>query len=82
MDAMLLIGPLGAIGCDATLLRSLAVLTGKGRHPVPSLLAVGRWKDEAALQAAVGAFRPRMAATGLRICRRKAGWRLTRQAIW
>ncbi|MDP4022431.1 hypothetical protein Q8W71_07340 [Methylobacterium sp. NEAU 140] len=77
MDALLLIGPLGAVGCGAALLRSLAVLMGKGRHPVPALVAAGSWKDEAALQTAVEAFRPRLAAIGLRLCRRKLGWRLT-----
>lgn len=73
---MLLLGPLGAVGCGGALLRTLEVLVGRGRHPVPSLLAAGRWQDEAALWVALEAFRPRLMAAGLRICRRKAGWRL------
>ncbi|KAA0121002.1 hypothetical protein CIW48_26205 [Methylobacterium sp. P1-11] len=78
--AMLLLGPQGAVGCGGALLRTLEVLAGKGRHPVPSLLAAGRWQDEAALRAALEAFRPKLAAIGLRVCRRKAGWRLARAA--
>ncbi|ONF46915.1 hypothetical protein RSM1_22350 [Methylobacterium radiotolerans] len=50
--AMLLIGPQGAVG--GALLRTLEVLVGKGRHPVPSLLVAGHWQDEAALRAALG----------------------------
>lgn len=73
---MLLIGPLGAVGCGGVLLRTCEVLVGRGRHPVPSLLAAGRWQDEAALRTALEAFRPRLTAVGLRVCRRKAGWRL------
>lgn len=76
--ALLLLGPLGAVGCGATLLRSLDVLMGKGRHPVSVLVAAGPWTDEAALRAALDAFRSRLVAIGLRVCRRKAGWRLTR----
>ncbi|MCJ2102703.1 hypothetical protein [Methylobacterium sp. E-046] len=76
--AMLLLGPQGAVGCSGALLRTLQVLVGKRRHPVPSLLAAGRWQDEAALRAALEAFRPKLAAIGLRVCRRKAGWRLAR----
>jgi len=76
---MLLLGPLGAVGCGGALLCTLEVLAGRGRHPVPSLLAAGRWQDEAALRAALEASRPRLAAIGLRICRRKAGWRLAKE---
>lgn len=76
--AMLLLGPQGAVGCGGALLRTLDVMVGKGRHPVPSLLSAGPWQDEAALRAALEAFRPKLAAIGLRLCRRKAGWRLAR----
>ncbi|MET3485856.1 hypothetical protein [Methylobacterium sp. 1973] len=76
---MLLIGPLGAVGCGGALLRTLEVLVGRGRHPVPSLLAAGRWQDEAALRAALKASRPKLAAIGLQICRRKAGWRMAKE---
>ncbi|MCJ2051249.1 hypothetical protein [Methylobacterium sp. J-070] len=75
---MLLLGPLGGVGCGGALLRTMEVLVSKGRHPVPSLLAAGRWEDEAALRAAVEAFRPKLAAIGLRICRRKAGLRIAK----
>lgn len=78
--AMLLVGPQGAVGCGGALLRTLEVLAVKGRHPVPSLLAAGRWQDEAALRVALEAFRPKLAAIGLRVCRRKAGWRLAKAA--
>lgn len=77
--AMLLLGPLGAVDCGGALLRTLEVLVGKGRHPVSSLLAAGRWQDETALRAALEAFRPKLAAIGLRVCRRKAGWRLSKR---
>ncbi|GJE49972.1 hypothetical protein GOFOIKOB_3013 [Methylobacterium tardum] len=77
---MLILGPQGAVGCGGALLRTLEVLVGKGRHPVPSLLAVGPWQDEAALRAALDAFRPKLAAIGLWVCRRKAGWRLAKAA--
>ncbi|MCJ2018625.1 hypothetical protein MKK84_14460 [Methylobacterium sp. E-065] len=78
VPAMLLLGPLGAVGCGAALMRTCEVLAGRGRHPVPSLLIAGRWDDEAALRAALKAFKPKLAAIGLRVCRRKAGWRLAR----
>lgn len=45
---------------------------------MPSLLTAGRWQNEAALRAALEAFRPKLAATGLRVCRRKARWRLAK----
>ncbi|MCJ2087787.1 hypothetical protein MKK88_17630 [Methylobacterium sp. E-005] len=78
MADMLLLGPLGAVGCGGALLRTLHVLAARRRHPVPCLMAAGRWQDEAALRAALEAFRPRLMAIGLRICRRKAGWRLAK----
>lgn len=79
LEALLVIGPLGAIGGPAALLRSLQVLAQGKRHPVSALLP--GWRDEAALCAAVEAFRPRLAAVGLRVCRRKAGWRLASAAV-
>ena len=79
--AMLLIGPLGGVGCGGALLRTCEVLVGRGRHPIPSLLVAGRWEDEGALRAALEAFRPKLNAIGLRVCRRKAGWRFTRSRL-
>lgn len=78
--ALLVIGPLGAIGCSSALTRTFEVLARGGRHPVEALVATG-WRDEATLDAAVEAFRPRLAAIGLRICRRKAGWRLAAATV-
>jgi len=46
---------------------------GRGRRPVPSLLAAGRWQDEAALKAALETLRPKPAAIGLRIFRQRPG---------
>lgn len=77
-NAMLLLGPQGAVGCGGALLRTLETLSGRGRHSVPSLLAAGPWHDETALRAAMAAIRPKLAAIGLRLCRRKTGWRLSR----
>lgn len=77
MDALIIAGPLGAVGLPAGVLRTLQVLAKGKRHPVPALIGAGLWRDEAALAAALDAARPRLAAIGLRICRRKSGLRLT-----
>lgn len=42
---------------------------------MPLLLAAGRWQDETALKAALEAFRPKLVAIELRVCRRKGGRR-------
>lgn len=76
--AMLLLGPSGGVGCGEALLRTLEVLVGRGWHPVPPRLVAGRWQDETALRTAQEAFRSKLAADGLRVCRRIAGWRLSR----
>ncbi|AWN36534.1 hypothetical protein [Methylobacterium radiodurans] len=76
LDALIIAGPLGAVGLPVGVLRSLQVLAQGKRHPVAALISAGHWRDEAALAAALDAARPRLAATGLRICRRKGGWRL------
>lgn len=80
MVGMLLIRPLAGVDCGGALLRTCEVLAGRGRHPVPSLLAVGPWQDYAALRAALESFRPKLTAIGLRVCRRKAGGRLAKAA--
>lgn len=76
LDALIIAGPLGAVGLSASVLRSLQVLAQGRRHPVAALVAAAPWRDEAALTTAIEAARPRLAAVGLRVCRRKAGWRL------
>jgi len=75
--ALVLIGPYGAIVISPILLRTLALLAGKGRHPPESLLPAG-WQDLEHLSTGLAAAGLTLAAVGLRLDRRKTGWRITR----
>lgn len=73
----MVIGPYGAIGTTPILLRTQALLAGKGRHPPESLLSTG-WPDLEHLSTGLAAAGSTLAAVGLRLDRRKTGWRITR----
>ena len=75
--AQVLIGPYGAIAVSTLLVRTLAMLAGKGRHDPETLLAAG-WRDLEHLSTGLANFAGTLAAVGLRLDRRKAGWRITR----
>lgn len=76
--ALLIRGPAGGLGTSERVVRTLAPLTAGGRHPAAALLAAGGWRDEAALREALTGLAPKLAALGLRVCRRKAGLRMAR----
>lgn len=75
---LLLIGPAGALGTSNRMARTLEPLAAGGRHLPAALVAAGSWQDEAALREALDALAPKLAALGLRICRRKAGIRMAK----
>jgi hypothetical protein len=76
--ALLLRGPQGGIGSTERMVRTLAPLAAGGRHLPAVLMAAGGWQDEEALQEALAGLGPKLAALGLRICRRKAGLRMAK----
>ncbi len=76
--ALLLRGPLGGLGTTDRIARTLTPLAAGGRHLPVVLVAAGGWEDEQALREALAALAPKLAAIGLRICRRKAGLRMTK----
>ncbi|MDP4024045.1 hypothetical protein Q8W71_15555 [Methylobacterium sp. NEAU 140] len=76
---MVLRGPLGGIGTSERMVRTLHVLTHGGRHPAAVLVVAGGWRDEPALIEALRGLRPRLAAVGLRLDRRKAGVRMAKE---
>lgn len=65
--ALLIFGPGGAIPASAAACAALAPLAVGGRHPEP-----------AELRTALDGLAPRLAAVGLRVCRRKGGVRIAR----
>lgn len=65
--ALLLIGPAGGISLSAAGCAALAPLAVGGRHPEP-----------AELRTVLDGLAPRLAAVGLRVCRRKAGVRIAK----
>lgn len=75
--ALMLIGPYGAIDASPLLLRTLALLSAKGRHDPEALLIAG-WRDLDHLTGGLTAASPILAAVGLRLDRRSTGWRITR----
>jgi hypothetical protein len=77
-EALILRGPAGGIGTSGRVVRTLEPLAAGGRHPAASLVAAGGWGDELALREALDAMVPKLHAVGLRICRRKAGLRMTK----
>ena len=78
---LVLRGPLGGIGTSDRVVRTLAPLAAGGRHLPAVLVAAGGWQDENALRAALVAVAPKLAALGLRICRRKAGIRMAKAPL-
>ncbi|WP_139220990.1 hypothetical protein [Methylobacterium brachiatum] len=76
--ALLLRGPVGGIGTTTRIVRTLGPLAAGGRHPAAVLMAAGSWGDEEALREALVGLGPKLAAIGLRICRRKAGLRMAK----
>lgn len=76
--ALLIRGQAGGLGSSERILRTLAPLAAGGRHPAVALVAAGGWRDEAALHEALSGLGPKLAALGLRICRRKAGLRMAK----
>ena len=75
--ALMVIGPNGAIGTTALLVRTLALLSAKGRHDPEVLLSAG-WQDTEHLNAGLDAFAGKLAAVGLKLDRRKTGLRITK----
>ena len=75
--ALMVIGPNGAIGTTALLVRTLALLSAKGRHDPEVLLSAG-WQDAEHLNAGLDAFAGKLAAVGLKLDRRKTGLRITK----
>lgn len=76
--ALLLVGPAGALGTTNRMAQTLAPLAAGGRHTPAVLVAAGGWQDEATLGEALVAIGGKLAAIGLRICRRKAGLRMAK----
>ncbi|APT31382.1 hypothetical protein MCBMB27_02091 [Methylobacterium phyllosphaerae] len=76
--ALVIQGPAGGLGSSERIVRTLAPLAAGGRHPAAALVAAGGWQDEAALREALSGLGPKLAALGLRICRRKAGLRMAK----
>jgi hypothetical protein len=77
-DGLVLRGPKGGIGSSERIVRTLEPLCAGGRHPTATLVAAGKWADEASLREALNALAPKLAVLGLRLCRRKAGLRMTK----
>lgn len=75
---LLLIGPAGALGTSERMARTLAPLAAGGRHLPAVLVTAGGWQDEEALRKALAGLAPKLAAIGLRVCRRKAGIRMAK----
>ncbi len=75
---MVLRGPAGGIGSSTKIIETLAPLAQGGRHPAAVLVTAGKWVDEVALREALAGLGPKLAAVGLRICRRKAGLRMAK----
>lgn len=77
-EALVLRGPAGGIGTSERIVRMLQPLAAGGRHPATALMAAGGWSDEQALREALDAIAPKLAAVGLRVCRRRTGLRMAR----
>lgn len=75
---MVLRGPAGGIGSSTRIIETLRPLAQGGRHPAAALVTAGKWADETALREALQALAPKLAAIGLRVCRRKAGIRMAK----
>lgn len=75
---LVLRGPAGGIGSSSRIIETLQPLAQAGRHSADALVAAGKWTDEAALRKALDALAPKLAVSGLRICRRKAGLRMAK----
>ena len=76
--ALALCRPAGGLGTSERMARTLAPLAAGGRHSPAVLMAAGAWRDEAAFRAALAGLAPKLTVIGLRICRRKAGLRITK----
>lgn len=77
-EGLILRGPRGGIGSTPRIIETLMPLAAGGRHPAEALIAAGEWKDGAALREALSALGQKLAAIGLRVCRRKAGFRMAK----
>lgn len=75
---LVLRGPADGIGSSSRIIATLEPLTHGGRHPVATLVTVGGWKDKITLREALNALATKLAVLGLRVCRRKAGLRMTK----
>lgn len=75
---LVLIGPAGALGSTIRMIRTLAPLATGGRHSAAVLMSAGEWQDEAVLGEALDGMAGKLAALGLRICRKKAGLRMAK----
>ena len=78
--ALLIIGPAGAIGSTSLVIATMAILALGGRPNLEELVGAG-WRDEAHLQEGMTALEPKLTALGLRICRRKVGWRVSKLTL-
>lgn len=77
-NGLVLRGPAGGIGTSERVVRTLEPFSAGGRHSAATLLTAGGWASEAALCEALASLGPKLAAVGLRICRRKVGQRIAR----
>jgi hypothetical protein len=78
LAGLVLRGPRGGVGSTSRIIATLAPLAQGGRHPVAALMTAGGWADEGALREALAALAPKLAVLGLRVCRRKAGFRMAK----
>jgi hypothetical protein len=60
------------------MVRTLGPLAVGGRHLPAVLVTAGGWQDEEALREALTGLGLKLAAIGLRVCRRKAGLRMAK----
>ena len=77
-EGLVLRGPLGGLGASPRIIETLGPFAAGGRHPLSVLAAAGGWKDEAAVREALAGLGGRLGAVGLRLDRRKSGWRIAR----
>lgn len=75
---LVLRGPLGGIGSTTRIIATLTPLAQGGRHSMTALMAAGGWASEEVLREALAGLAPKLGVIGLRICRRKAGVRMTK----
>lgn len=76
VEALIVIGPKGAIGTTAAMARLLAPLAAGGRHDEAEIAAVTGCRDVMHLRELLTGIAGKLAAIGLRVDRRKTGIRI------